>query len=609
MPTPAPLHSALQRLLHKRGLDAEGIEEFFSWDLRPLSALLGQMRDLDKAAARIARAMQAGQIIGIYGDYDVDGTTACALWHHFFHLYGHTRFELMQPNRLVEGYGLHREAIDSALAAGVELLITADCGISSHSAAEYALHQKLDLIITDHHRPSGAELPPALAVANPNRQDEAEDSPLRALAGVGVAFALCLEVRKVLQEERKHDSKYNHDKSTVTGHNLGQIGGKRDRATEACSKHAARSDGEADSQDGLKCGQLPSLAPLLPFVAMGTVCDMVPLNFVNQRLVRHGLRQIRATSYAGLKALFSREERALELIPSEKLSFGVGPLINSKGRIGPPERALQLLTSDDPSEAFEHYQHLQSCNQKRRELQAQVLEQAMQQVSQSDHQALSLARGEDWHEGVIGIVASKLVEEFKVPAIVLTRTGDSLYKASARSAGQLSIFDCLAECRPLFERFGGHKAAAGFSIEEANLKEFSRRIGAIVGAIPVAERTRQETFDLEIRPEEITPQLVHQLEHLEPFGNGNPRPRFKMSGFQIESFKILKEVHVRWHLRAPGSSTRWQGISFNYLNKRDGLPPQTLQESASPCAYFTLGINRYRGNEYIQLQIDRMDMM
>ena len=558
------LHPVIQRLFEKRGLDSSGVEEFFSWDLRPVCQQFGHLDDLDKAARRILKSMDEGESVGIYGDYDADGTSACALWHHFFALLGYSRFHLMQPHRLVEGYGLHVESIDCALKKGIQLLVTVDCGISNHAAAEHARALGLDLIITDHHREGADGLPPAYAVVNPNRKEVAEDSPLRALAGVGVAFALCMRVRElILQRE-----------------------------------------------------EAKSLAPLLPFVAIGTVCDMVPLNFINARLVRHGLKQLKTTSYPGLAALFSRETRALDFIPSEKLSFEVGPLINSKGRLDHPERALKLLTSDDSDAAFEHYQNLQISNRKRKEIQAQVFEQACKQIEEREGSApgpLSLAIGTDWHEGVVGIVASKLVERFKAPAIVFTRTAPDLYKASARTAGTLSIFDCLNQCRHLFEKFGGHHAAAGLSIKEANLETFCQKIEQIVRNAPVEGRTVTEKVDLEISPSDIGPALVRQLERLEPFGNGNPRPRFKMQGFFIESFKILKDVHVRWNLKLPGPTPlRCQGISFHYLNNEEKLHPRLIVEAQSsgktPCAYFALGMNRYRGGEYIQLQIDRMEM-
>ena len=558
------LHPVLHRLFEKRGLSASGVEEFFSWDLKPVCEQFDSLEDLQKAAQRILKALDEGETIGIYGDYDADGTSACALWHHFFGLLGYSRFHLIQPHRLVEGYGLHVESIDDARKKGIQLLVTVDCGISNHAAAEHARELGLDLIITDHHREGADGLPPAYAVVNPNRKEVAEDSPLRALAGVGVALALCTRVRELILQR-----------------------------------------GES----------LPSLAPLLPFVAIGTVCDMVPLNFINQRLVRHGLKQLKTTSYPGLAALFSRETRKLDFIPSEKLSFEVGPLINSKGRLDHPERALKLLVSDDSDAAFEHYQHLLGCNRERKEIQAQVFEEARGQVeTREGPRPLSLAIGTDWHEGVVGIVASKLVERFGVPAIVFTRTGPATYKASARTAGTLSIFDCLSECRHLFEKFGGHHAAAGLSIKEANLEAFCHKLEQIVGNIPEGERTRTEKVDLEIAPSDIGPKLVRQLEYLEPFGSGNPRPRFKMQGFHIESFKILKDVHVRWNLLLSGPTPlRCQGISFHYLNHPDKIHPRTILEAQengqSPSATFTLGMNRYRGNEYIQLQIGRMEIV
>ena len=557
------LHPALLRLFKQQGLGPEDIEESLSWDLKKLAPLTA-LKDLSKAAERIVKAMEEGQKVGIYGDYDVDGTTACALFYHFFQSCSHSPVELIQPSRFKEGYGLHLSSIDRAVELKIDLLITVDCGITNCEAADYARQRGLDLIITDHHKEKEGQRPLACAVVNPNRCDEPTDSPLKALAGVGVAFSLCLEIKNQLQAQGR---------------------------------------------------EIPSLYSLLPFVAIGTICDLVPLNSTNKKLVRHGLKQIQKTQHPGLKSFFSPEERRAPLIPSEKLSFQVGPLINSKGRLDHPEKALQLLTTHDPDSAFQYYQHLKICNEERKSIQASVFQEAKEQVlksmNQKDH-LISIVYKEDWHEGVIGIVASKLVEFFKVPALVFTNSQkEGLIKGSARTAGSLSLFDCLSECSSLFTQFGGHRAAAGMSLSPENLSPLTQKLKALLKEIPAIERTVCESFDLTLEPEEINARLVQDLELLEPFGAGNPRPIFKMKNFKIANYTILKEVHVRWNLisLAP-SPRRLRGISFNYMNKFNVLSPQELfqiqNDQNNLTAYFTLGINRFKGNEYIQLQIERI---
>ena len=273
------LHHVLEKVLYKRGVTPHTLDEYFSWNLRELPDLCS-MLDTDKTAKRIIQAINKKEKIGIYGDYDVDGTTSCALFYQYFQMIG-VDVELFQPSRFVEGYGVHPSSVDNAIAKGVDLLITVDCGITNCETADYALEKGMDLIITDHHKDIREEMPKAYAIVNPNRRDEPADSPLTALAGVGVAFAVCLQVKKILDKEK----------------------------------------------------ETPSIYPLLQYVAIGTICDMAKLNPMNMKLTRHGLKQIIATEYAGVACFFNDEDRTAPFIGSEKISFYVGPLINSKGRL------------------------------------------------------------------------------------------------------------------------------------------------------------------------------------------------------------------------------------------------------------------------------------
>ena len=557
-----PLHPVLKRLFHKKGWSNQDIQKFLSWDLKAIPDLTA-MVDMDKACGRILEAVSQNQTIGIYGDYDVDGTTSCALFYHFFKMIG-VHVLLIQPSRFVEGYGLHASSIDKAISDGIELLITVDCGISNVEAAEYAKERGLDLIITDHHKDAREKMPPAYAIINPNRRDEPEDSPLKPLAGVGVAFAVCWELKKKLENSGK---------------------------------------------------KVNSLYPLLQFVAIGTICDLAKLTPVNLKLVRHGLKQIPQTQYPGIKAFFSVEERKLSMIPSDKLSFNVGPLINSKGRLDHPEKALKLLICDNSTEAYEYYSHLEVSNKERKIIQAEVFDSAKKQFIKTFDGAdpsIAIVYDETWHEGVIGIVASKLVESYKVPAIVFTDAdSEGIIKASARAAGELNIFDCLKQCESLFIKFGGHKAAAGLSMPKENLPAFKEKMHHILKEIPVIGRTSQFSYDLEISPEEVTPKLVKELELCEPFGMGNQRPIFKMKGIKLTNYDLLKDIHVRWTFQSlKGNNPPLRGISFNYIGAHEKEHPQSLFNKQSQgeelTAYFTLGINRFNGNEYIQLMVERI---
>jgi single-stranded-DNA-specific exonuclease len=554
------LHPVIARLFKKRGFTPDQVAEMLSWNLKEIPDLT-QMKDLAKSSQRILKALSENEKIGIYGDYDVDGTTSCALLWHFFKSIN-VEVELFQPSRFIEGYGVHESSIDQALKKNVAVLITVDCGITATATAEYA-KGKLDLIITDHHRDAAAHIPEAFAVVNPCRRDEPEDSPLRCLAGVGVAFALCLQIKNDLAKQGQETA---------------------------------------------------SLYPLLQFVAIGTISDLARMNPLNVRLSRHGLKQIPHTQYPGIKAFFSPEELLAQSITSEKIGFHVGPHINSKGRLDHPERALRQLIAQNFNEAREHFSHLELANRDRRTIQAEVFSEAKQNVIdsiKSEELKINILYQPHWHEGVIGIVASKLVETFEVPAIVFTNAEEAgVIKASCRSAGELNIFDLLEQCKDLFIKFGGHKAAAGLSMKLENFSAFKIKMNQLLNLIPLNLRTKTSSFDIEIGLEEIDAKLVKDLQILEPFGPGHERPVFRMKNAQIASYRIMKDAHVRWSFNSPQNpKSTIQGVSFNYLGKWNEATPEelyALQNKNGLTVQFTLSINRFNGNESIQLMVDRL---
>lgn len=553
------LNPVIFKLLQKRGYNHHEIQNILSWNLKDLP-ILTDMIDLDKASERILKAIESGEKIGVYGDYDVDGTTSCALLWHFFKML-QVEIEVFQPSRFIEGYGVHNSSIDAAIEKDVKVLITVDCGITSVNTAEYS-KGKLDLIITDHHKDAAPIIPEAFAVINPSRRDEPENSPLKALAGVGVAFALALQIKNDLAK----------------------------RGTE-----------------------IPSIYPLLQFVAIGTISDLARMTPLNLRLTRHGLKQIPNTQYPGIRAFFQPQELKVPVISSEKISFHVGPHINSKGRLDHPERALKLLISQSESECREHYRHLEIANQERRMIQAEVFNEAKIEAIKSitsEENLINVLYQPHWHEGVIGIVASKLVETFEVPAVIFTNAEDEdIIKASCRSVGELNIFEILDACKDLFIKFGGHKAAAGLSMKKEKFFEFKNRVNDLLRPIPIILRTKMSSFDLEIGLEDISPQLVKDLEKLEPFGPGNERPVFRVQNARIQSYKIMKDTHVRWTFSHKTSKISFQGISFNYIGKWNEMTPDELfelQDKTGLTIQFTLGVNRFNGNETIQLMVDKI---
>jgi len=557
------LPTVITELLKKRNI--VDIEDYLSWDLKKLP-LLTELKDLSKGATRLIEAIDKKEKIAVYGDYDVDGTTSCALLWHFFKMIN-IEVECIQPSRFIEGYGIHSPTIDEAIEKGISVLITVDCGITNNETAEYAREKGLDLIITDHHKDARDEMPNAFAVINPNRRDEDLTAPLTALAGVGVAFALALEIKNQL------------------------------------------------SRKGI---QTPSIYPLLQLVAVGTICDLAKLNPMNLKLCRHGLKQIPSSQYAGIRAFFTPEERELSFMPSEKISFGVGPLINSKGRLDHPKEALNLLTSNDSDDAFRSYSILHSSNTERKFIQSEVYKEAIAEIESSGEtdQLINIVYQPHWHEGVIGIVASKLVETYRVPAMVFSDAGEEgIIKASIRSAGELNIFNLLQESSDLFIKFGGHKAAAGLSMPKENLEKLKSNANKYLNEIPEILRTKQDSVDLTITPEEVTPTLVKTLEMLEPFGMGNEKPIFKMSGIKLESYDLMKDIHVRWNfIGVKNPKIKLKGLSFNYIGAHGKLHPEDIyaqqsQGSNELTLYFTLGINRWKGREYIQLMIEKITLL
>ena len=554
------LHPVIQRLLKKRGIStAAQLKEYFSVDLNELPDLT-DMNDMDKATKRIVEAIQNKERIGVYGDYDVDGTTSCAVLYQFFKMLN-IEVSLQQPSRFKEGYGIHPPAIDTAIKNGIDVLITVDLGITNNETADYTLNTGLDLIITDHHSDIREEIPKAYAVVNPNRRDEPKDSPRKALAGVGVAFALALSVKNELERQ-------------------GEV--------------------------------IPSIYPLLQYVAIGTIADLAPLNNMNRKLVAHGLRQIPKTKYEGINAFLTDGERNLNTIPSEKVGFGMGPFLNSTGRLEHPALATKQLISNIKEDALEKFADLEKCNDKRKEIQKEVFDEAKKQIIQtmSEDNCINIVYSPNWHEGVIGIVASKLVDTFKKPAIVFTDSKEEgIIKASARSAGDLDLFDSLKKCSDYCTKFGGHKSAAGMSMEKKNLDGFRNKMNELLLEVPVEQRTVGTPFDIEVSPNEIDLDLIKQLSLLEPFGMGNAKPIFKMSGVTLVDYIIMKDVHVKWKFQNEDKTgQRLEGVTFNHMTNYNVLMPEDIwdeqiEEGKTLDVYFELSINVFRGFENIQLMI------
>ena len=502
--------------------------------------------DLNKAVTRIASALEQGEQIAVYGDYDVDGITATALLVHFLSsLDGAVRWYI--PHRLQEGYGLNSKALQTMHAEGVTLVITVDCGSTNHEAIESAGKLGLDVIVTDHHLPPHS-LPAAIALVNPKRSEKSEE--LRDLAGVGVAFYLAVALR-------------------------------------AHFRHAGR----------WTTSEQPNLKKYLDWVALGTLADMAPLTGANRILTRFGLVELTRTSNCGLRALKAICGLENNTISDWDVLFRLGPRLNAPGRLASGDLAVRFLLSTDSAEARNLALELEELNRQRQHEEKQLLAEALYllEADSSFEQRSSLVLASPgWHKGLLGLVASRLVERFNKPTILLTQV-DQHWEGSGRSFGSFDLYQALYNCRDHLVRFGGHKQAAGLGLRKELLTEFRTAFESIVEEQMDQEDIRRTMkVDAMVHLDEITPELMTYIERMQPYGVDNPEPVFCCRGFQVENLQILKGCHLQLRLRQ--GKARFTAIGFNFIES-DHPPP--VPESL----LFSPRWNHWQGENRIQLHI------
>ena len=469
------------------------------------------LTDMDKACARILEAIDKEQTIVVYGDYDVDGVTATAL------LYQHLKgmgasVKCMLPSREGDGYGLSKNAIRSIHDKGCQLIVTVDNGISALEEAEFAASLGVDLIVTDHHLPHDA-LPKAVAVVDPRRADD--HSPFKGLCGAGVAFKLCAALDGCPPEEMLD-----------------------------------------------YCGDL---------AAVGTVADVMPLTGENRTLVKAGLKSLQQTDRPGISALL--EEVGLEGKPitAENVSYAIAPRINAAGRMDNAVTALQLVLCEDEERAEELAHKLNEINVARQETEQEIVKAAQEQLDAEPailEDRVILIWGRDWHPGVIGIVASRLVEKTGRPVIVVSVDEHGEGKGSGRSVQGFNLHECIASCEDILLRFGGHAMAAGLSVREEDLPELRRRLNEWAARECAVLFTPPLECDLSIHLDRITVESVRRLEQLAPYGAENPTPVFVLEKAVIDGiFSVSEGKHCRLRLRQGNASI--YAVWF-------GMPPEQL---------------------------------
>ncbi|MFW6126757.1 MAG: single-stranded-DNA-specific exonuclease RecJ [Thermodesulfobacteriota bacterium] len=492
----------ISRVLLNRGLsDPEEVLSFLDPTLDRLLPPFG-LPDLEVAADRLARAVRQREPLVVYGDYDADGLTATCLLTRFFQELGLLCIPYI-PDRLTEGYGLNQKALEE-LASRARLLVTVDCGVSDAAEVAWARDHGLEVIITDHHE-LPPELPPALAVVNPKRGGEAY--PFGMLAGVGVALLLALGVRARLREEGWFK---NHPE--------------------------------------------PNLKNYLDLVALGTAADVVPVLGENRILVSQGLQVLAETRRPGLLALKEVAGVNGKTVTFRDLGFRLAPRLNAAGRLGQAQGALHLLLTMDLGQARIQARMLNELNRRRQSLEQEVLTQALQMIRQQDlaRQPVMVLGREDWHSGVLGIAAARLAEEFHRP-VALVSLKDGLGKGSARSVQGFHLFQGLGACRAHLVKFGGHEAAAGFTVSEAQLPALQDAL-AEAFQTQVGEARLRPTLQVDAAVDllHLDHEFYKHLERLRPFGPGNPEPVFVCQGVECLTSRVVGERHLKVQLSQGG---------------------------------------------------------
>ncbi|MBR5855127.1 MAG: single-stranded-DNA-specific exonuclease RecJ [Paludibacteraceae bacterium] len=473
------ISSAAARMLVVRGIQTADEARAF---IRPSLDKLHDpflMKDMDKAVERLHQAITQGEKILIYGDYDVDGTTAVAVMYRFLQKLASNlspltfNLDYYIPDRYTEGYGVSTQGIDYAAAQGCGLIITLDCGIKAVEKVAYAKSKGIDVIVCDHHTP-GDELPAAVAVLNMKRNDC--PYPYKDLSGCGVGFKLA----------QAYTQRYN----------------------------------------------LPfeNLVPLLQLLAMSIASDIVPITGENRILAHFGIQQLNKAPFTGLSAILSVASIEDKKLTINDLVYKIGPRINACGRMKSGRAAVELLLTDDPDFARQQAEEVNQHNEDRRDCDTETTKEALAQLQEDPafaERRSTVVYAPHWHKGVVGIVASRLTETYYRPTIVLTAGEDGIISGSARSVGGFDIYTAIDSCSDLLTNFGGHKFAAGLSMHIKDLPEFQERFEQYV-ASHIQEHQLQPTLDIEAELQlgDITKQFYNVLRHLEPFGPGNPRPLF-----------------------------------------------------------------------------------
>ena len=501
----------LAMLMYIRGLDdAAHLREFLG-EGEPLSDPF-LLKDMDKAAARITRAVDNMEKIAVYGDYDADGVTSTAMLYSYLETRGADVIFYI-PQREGEGYGMNIGAVEYLKEQGVSLIVTVDNGISSVQEVARANELGIDVVVTDHHRPQEI-LPDAVAVVDAYRPDDT--SPYKHFSGVGIAFKLLM----------------------------------------------ALEDGAGDVEDLLEAYS--------DLAAIGTIGDIVPLTGENRTLIRAGLERLSQSDRPGVQALLENAGIAGKALTSINVAFTLVPRINATGRMGAPERAVRLLISGYEEEAEVLSEEICADNEERRRVEAEIAEAAFADIEAKGYMKdrVVVVDGENWHHGVIGIVASRVTERCGKPCMIISR-GETEAKGSGRSIEGFSLFEAICACGDLLIKFGGHPMAAGITLKPENIEAFRKRINQYAAEHFPQMPTQTVTLDCKLNPAALSVSMAQSLTQLEPFGNGNPQPVFGLFNMELSN---VTPVGGGGHLRLTLEKNGAVITAMRFNTKPEELP-------------------------------------
>ncbi|MCZ6528386.1 MAG: single-stranded-DNA-specific exonuclease RecJ [Candidatus Dadabacteria bacterium] len=500
------------------------------------------MKGMDRAVERIKKALENNERITIYGDYDVDGVTSTALLYSFLKVLK-ANVTYYNPDRLKEGYGINIDAVKKLAEQGVSLIISGDCGITAVKEIEQAKELGVEFIVTDHHQPP-QELPQAVSILNPKLSEC--KYPGKEIVGVGVIFNLVIALRRALRDE-----------------------------------------------GFFKNGE-PNLGDYLDLVALGTVADCAPLLDVNRILVKEGIKRMQSPKRLGVQALKEASSIKGE-VTSYDLGFKLGPRINASGRMSTAENAVALFISENLGEARELAKELNEKNSNRQSTEAEIIKEAISLLESNPTligtNSIVLA-SRNWHPGIIGIVASRIVERYEKPTMLIAIGEDGVGKGSGRSLEGINIYAALSECRELFLQFGGHEQAAGLSIREENVEKFREMFDK---ALENSEEQYEKKLkvDCSIELDSLTDSLISEFELLQPFGIGNPEPALLSRTVEVVSQRIFKDKHLGFKVKK--GTKLFDAIWFNMKE------PFTLPDKVD--MVFTPEFNKWNGKKEIRLRV------